>query len=468
MKLWSGRFSEDMHPDAFQINASIDIDKRLAPQDVKVSIAWAKSLQDTGVLTADEANNIIRALEEISSSFLSNSFNFAKSDEDIHTAVERRLIELVGPMGGKIHTGRSRNDQVVTDFRLWFIDNLPLILLDIEELQNTLIHRAQSDKSVLLPGYTHFQPAQPILLSHWWLSFFWPLQRDYTRTCAFLKSISIMPLGSGALAGTAFPIDRYRLAQDLGFTLPSPNSLDAVSDRDFVLEFSFISTLIGLHICKLSEAIILFSNPSFAFFELPDAFSTGSSLMPQKKNPDLFEITRSKSGTLIGELVSLLCILKALPSTYDKDLQEDKVHSFISYDILKSLLPVLTKAIKKININPKKMADAIQPSLMATDIADYLVKKGIPFREAHTITGNLILFAEQKHIRLDQLNLSEFKQFHPLIDKDVFKSLDPSLSVARRNVFGGTAPEAVEAQTNLAIEALSLHPTLLKNEGDIP
>ena len=456
MNLWSGRFSEEMNPDAFNLNASIEIDKRLATHDVKGSIAWAKSLKDAGVLTTEEVDVITEALVKIQREFYGDTFTFSESDEDIHTAVERRLNELIGPLGGKIHTGRSRNDQVVTDFRLWFLENLPVFVGSIEEFQKTLIQRAQSDKGILLPGYTHFQPAQPILLSHWWLSHFWPLQRDHDRIRELLKRVSILPLGSGALAGTAYPIDRNQLAKNLGFTKPSPNSLDAVADRDFVLEFSFISALIGTHVSKLCEAIILFSNPSFGFFGLSDAYSTGSSLMPQKKNPDLFEIMRSKSGTLIGELVSLLCVMKGLPSIYDKDLQEDKVHTFTSYDILTTILPILSQAILKLSVNQEKMAEAIQPSLMATDIADYLVQKGIPFREAHHITGQLILYAEQNKIRMDHMKIEKLKHFHPLINDDFYQCLDPNLSVARRKVIGGTAPDAVNAQIDQALSIVSL------------
>jgi argininosuccinate lyase len=459
MQLWGGRFSTEMDPNAFLLNASIEVDKRLAKQDVDGSIAWAKSLKDAGVLTNMEADEIINALEKIQNEFKNDNFPFLPSDEDIHSAVERRLKELLGQLGGKIHTGRSRNDQVATDFRLWFKDNLPSISKLISELQNILIKRAQSDQNILLPGYTHFQPAQPILLSHWWLSHFWPLQRDQNRIYDFLKRISVLPLGSGALAGTAYPVDRNQLAKSLGFATPSENSLDAVADRDFVIEFLFIAATIGIHVSKLSESIILFSNPSFAFFELPDGFATGSSLMPQKKNPDIFEIIRSKSGSLIGDLVSLLCVLKGLPSVYDKDLQEDKIHTFRSYDILATIFPVLTQAIDKLTVNKQKMFEAIQPGLMATDIADYLVKRNLPFREAHELTGNLILFAERNNLRLDQLSLSQLQQFHPLIDGEFYQSLDPNKSVAKRNSAGGTAPDAVSAQIEQAIIALSYYQT---------
>ncbi len=455
MNLWNSRFTEKLNPDAFDLNASIGIDKRLATQDVVGSIAWVKALEKADVLSNGEAAIILSALETILSEFQNHSFQFLESDEDIHTAVERRLIELVGPLGGKVHTGRSRNDQVATDFRLWFLENLPSLVKSIRVFQNVLIQRSQTDQDVLLPGYTHFQPAQPILLSHWWLSFFWPLQRDVERIFDLIERTASLPLGSGALAGTAYPIDRTMLANALGFSSASPNSLDAVSDRDFVLEFSFISAVIGIHLSRLSEAVILFCNPSFAYFQLPDSFSTGSSLMPQKKNPDLFEITRSKSGNLIGELVSLLCILKALPSFYDKDLQEDKVHTFQSFDTLMSVLSVLSQAIQKISLNREKMAGAILPSLMATDIADYLVQKGIPFREAHHITGRLILHAEQNNVNLDQLELVDFQSYHADIDVGIYECLLPAYSVARRNAVGGTAPEAVKRQIEQALQAVN-------------
>ena len=310
-KLWGGRFSGDNDAQAWALNASIDFDQRLAPQDVRGSIAWAAALQDAGILSVDEADEIKTGLNTIATEFEEGTFVFEPGDEDIHTAVERRLTALIGPVAGKLHTGRSRNDQVVTDFRLWMLDHLPLLDEALVGLQRVLVQRAEADTDVIMPGYTHLQRAQPVLLSHWWLSHFWPLQRDRDRLVELAKRVAILPLGSGALAGVPFPIDRDKLASDLGFASASVNSIDAVSNRDFVAEFLFCTTMIGLHLSKLAEAIILLTSAEFGYFELSDAHSTGSSLMPQKKNPDVFELTRGKTGSLIGNLVGIMTTLKS-------------------------------------------------------------------------------------------------------------------------------------------------------------
>ena len=313
-------------------------------------------------------------------------------------------------------------------------------------LQTVLVERAESDLEILLPGYTHLQRAQPILLGHWWLSHFWPLQRDRERLLQVRARTASLPLGSGALAGTTFPVDRLALAADLGFSQPSANSLDAVSDRDFVAEFLFCAALTGTHLSKLSEAVVLFSSAEFGFFELSDAFSTGSSLMPQKKNPDVFELARGKAGTLLGYLTGLMTTLKGLPSTYDKDLQEDKVPVFNAYDTLMAILPVLAGALQTLSLHPERMRAAIDPGMLATDLADYLVQKGLPFRQAHALAGQAVQLAGKLGKPLDTLSLPEFQSLSPLIDSDVYDVFDPQQSVARRNVTGGTAPEAVKIQ----------------------
>ncbi|MGE5223554.1 MAG: argininosuccinate lyase, partial [Omnitrophica WOR_2 bacterium] len=307
---------------------------------------------------------------------------------------------------------------------------------------------------VLLPGYTHLQRAQPVLLAHWWLSYFWPLQRDRQRLAEAAGRAAVLPLGSGALAGTAFPVDRQALAHALGFPAPAPNSIDAVSDRDFAAEFLFCAALVGVHISRLAEAVVLFTSAEFGFFELSDAYSTGSSLMPQKKNPDVFELARGKSGSLIGLLAGLLATLKSLPSAYDKDLQEDKLPVFTACDTLLALLPVLAEALAAITIHPEKMRQAIDSGMMATDLADYLVKKGIPFREAHGLVGKAVQLAAGKNIGMEQLSLVEWQSIGPF-GEDVYTVFDPQQSVQKRSALGGTAPVSVEAQKQQARAALA-------------
>jgi argininosuccinate lyase len=449
MTLWGGRFSGKLDPAAWTLNASLPFDKRLAKQDVDGSIAWAAAIAQVGILTEDESRSIIAGLQAVGAEFESGVFAFAEADEDIHTATERRLGELIGPLAGKLHTGRSRNDQVATDFRLWMLAALPTLDAAIAGLQATFIARAETDNAVLMPGYTHLQRAQPILLSHWWLSHFWPLQRDRERLADLRKRVAVLPLGSGALAGTAFPVDRVALADALGFDAPSPNSLDAVSDRDFAAEFLFVATMTGLHLSKLAEAMVLFTSSEFGFFDLSDAFSTGSSLMPQKKNPDMFELTRGKSGTLLGLLTGLLATLKGLPSTYDKDLQEDKLPVFNAYDTLLALLPVLSGAIETLSPRPERMRAAIDAAMLATDLADYLVVRGTPFREAHSIAGRAVRVAAEKGVSLEQLSLNEWQALGA-IESDVYAVFDPQKSVEKRNAIGGTAPQAVQKQIEQA------------------
>ncbi len=480
MTLWNGRFSDKTDPEAFALNASIRFDQRMALQDVRGSLAWAEALELAGVLTAEERTQIGAGLQQIGSEFSAQSFVFAPDDEDIHTAVERRLGEIIGPVAGKLHTGRSRNDQVATDFRLWLLDQLPALDAALSELQGALVERAENDlmdtltpalsqremeqappsppgrgargegKYIIMPGYTHLQRAQPVLLSHWWLSHFWPLQRDRDRLAALQERVAVLPLGCGALAGTPFAIDRIALTEKLGFAKPAPNSMDAVSDRDFAAEFLFVAAMIGIHLSKLAEQIILYSSAEFGFIELDDAFSTGSSLMPQKKNPDPFELARGKAGTLLGKLTGLLATLKGLPSTYDKDLQEDKVPVFEAHDTLRAMLPVIAGAVRTLTVKPERMTAAIDAAMMATDLADYLVGRGIPFREAHTLSGRAVKLALENEKTIETLTLAEYQSIHPNFDEDVYNVFDPQQCVARRKAFGGTAPEAVQQQLLLA------------------
>ncbi len=458
MKLWGGRFSESLNELAASFNASIGFDWRLAEVDIRGSKAWAQALARAGVLTSSEAQQICDGLEQVWEEARTGQFEPQPSDEDVHTAVERRLTELIGAPAGKLHTGRSRNDQVVTDFRLWML--LTLNHLDglLRDVQAALLERAEQDFGTLMPGYTHLQRAQPILLSHWWLSHFWPLQRDRQRLSQLRARTAVLPLGSGALAGAPFEVDRNFLAQQLGFEGVSPNSLDAVSDRDFAAEFLFAASLIGVHLSRLSETLILFSSAEFGFVELSDTYATGSSLMPQKKNPDTLELTRGKAGTLIGRLVGLLTTLKGLPSAYDKDLQEDKPAVFEVADTLQLMLSVMAGLLTSLSIRPKRMAQALDSMLLATDLADYLVERGVPFRQAHGIVGQVVRRAQEEGCSLDQLPLAALQEISSVFQPDVSSVFDFQSAVARRALVGGTAPDAVQVQLNQAKTQMNLDP----------
>ncbi len=454
MTLWGGRFSTKLDEQAWILNTSLPFDQRLAAQDVRGSIAWAGGLLKAGVLTETEYAAIVQGLNTIAEEFAQKTFTFHESDEDIHTAVERRLGELIGAAAGKLHTGRSRNDQVATDFRLWILDSLGQLNSAICTLQSALLGLSEKHIETLMPGYTHLQRAQPVTLAHWLLSHFWPLERDKDRLADLRDRAAVLPLGCGALAGTAFDMDREALTMALDFDIPAQNSLDAVSDRDFAAEFLFCAALMGVHLSKLSEQMVLFTTAEFGFFELSDAFSTGSSLMPQKKNPDLFELARGKSGALIGLLTGMLAMLKGLPSTYDKDLQEDKVLVFRAFDTLMSILPVLAGALETMTVRPEKMLAAIDSAMLATDLADYLVRKGIPFREAHAAAGRAVRAAAEKGISLEKLSLSEMQAFGSF-ESDVYQVFDPMESVKRRNATGGTSPDSVKKQIQKAKETLT-------------
>jgi argininosuccinate lyase len=446
MTLWGGRFSTKLNDQAWDLNTSLPVDQRMALQDVGGSLAWADAIHKAGILSDEEHGQITRGLVAVRAEFSSGEFSFAPADEDIHTAVERRLGELIGAAAGKLHTGRSRNDQVATDFRLWMLQAIPELDAALKDLQSALVEQAELAGETLMPGYTHLQRAQPILLAHWWLSHFHPLGRDRARLADLTKRVSILPLGCGALAGTPLAVDRAALSESLGFDAPAANSLDAVSARDFAAEFLFCATMTGVHLSKLAEQLVLYTSAEFGFFELSDAYSTGSSLMPQKKNPDMFELTRGKAGTLLGLLTGLLATLKGLPSTYDKDLQEDKSAVFQAADILLVMVPVVAGSLRTITPKPERMRAAIDSFMMATDLADYLVEKGIPFRETHAIAGKAVRVALEKGVGLDKLSLDEYQSLCPAFAADVYQTLDPLESVKRRNAIGGTSPQAVAMQ----------------------
>ncbi|HEY9077947.1 MAG TPA: argininosuccinate lyase [Anaerolineaceae bacterium] len=446
MKLWGGRFSSELDSQAAQLNNSLPFDYRLGEVDVIGSIAWAKAIQKANILTGAESEVIISCLERILAEFRSGEFDFSPSDEDIHTAVERRLTELAGPVGGKLHTGRSRNDQVATDFRMWVMQAIDSLVGQLVGVLQALGKRAEEDMGVLLPGYTHTQRAQPIYLSHFWMGHAEALLRDRERFQTCKVHTGVLPLGSGALAGTSFEIDREFLAVELGFAQVSRNSLDAVADRDFAVEFLFAASLLALHLSRLADALILYSTAEFGFIEMADAYSTGSSLMPQKKNADPMELTRAKAGTILGRLTGLLAVLKGLPSAYDKDLQEDKQPVFDVADTLLVLLPVMAGVLSTLSIRPQKMRAALDPAMLATDLADYLVHKGIPFREAHHLSGRAVRRSAELGVGLNELPVAEFQAIHPVFENDVQEVFDFERSAAMHGVIGGTSPTQVKKQ----------------------
>lgn len=443
-KLWGGRFAEGTDALAHQLNASLPFDQRLWREDLAGSVAWAQALAAAGVLTGLEAVQITAGLQQVHDEFAAGAFQFAPADEDIHTAVERRLTELIGPVGGKLHTGRSRNDQVITDFRLWLRDATTQVIAVTRGLQQALVDQAEVHAATLLPGYTHVQRAQPITFGHWLMAHFWALERDVERWTTARERANVSVLGAAALAGTAYPVDRAALAQALGFARASENSLDAIADRDFAAEFLFNAALTGSHLSRLAEALIMYSSAEFGFVTLADAYATGSSLMPQKKNPDMLELARGKAGTLIGHLTGLLATLKGLPSAYDKDMQEDKPAVFAAFDTLAVMLPVVAGVIATLKVNADRMEAALEPSLLATELADYLVRRGTPFREAHHLVGQAVRLAGPR--RLSELTLAELQTLSPVFAADVAEVWDFRAAVERRRVLGGTSPASVRAQ----------------------
>ncbi|MCB8963054.1 MAG: argininosuccinate lyase [Ardenticatenales bacterium] len=446
MKLWGGRFARETDALVRQFNDSIGYDIRFFQEDIDGSIAWTKGLVKAEILTADEAAAIVAGLEEVRKELIEDRFTVAAGDEDIHTAVERRMTEIVGATGGKLHTGRSRNDQAATDFRLWIMRAIDEIIPVITELQAALIDHAEANLNVPMPGYTHLQHAQPVTWGHFLLSHFWPLVRDKARFVAARHTADELPLGSAALAGTGFPIDRDLLADALGFSRITQNSLDAVSNRDYVADFLYAASMLGLHLSRLSEQLILFSSQEFGFVRLDDAYSTGSSLMPQKKNPDTLELTRGKAGRLLGNMVGLLATIKGLPSSYDKDLQEDKEPVFDTFDTIMVMVPVMTGLIKTLTIRPERMAAQLEPNLLATDLADYLVKRGVPFRNAHHIVGAVVQLAESQNMAMTDFTLEDLEEISEHFGPDVTDVFNFTSSLATRTVTGGTAPAALQAQ----------------------
>jgi len=454
MTLWGGRFSGETDAAMRQLNDSFRFDQRLYHADIRGSAAYAAALGRAGVIEPDEKDLLVDGLKLVLAEFQGGTFLEAPGDEDIHTAVERRLEELVGPVAGKLHTGRSRNDQVATDLRLYLLDEIATLGTQLKHLEAVIVDKAEEEIDVIMPGYTHMQHAQPILFSHWILSYFWKLERDLERLAAVAAGASVLPLGSGALAGNPFGIDREWLADELGFSGVSENSVDAVNDRDYVVEFLAWAALVQVHLSQLAEDLILWSSREFGFVELDDAYSTGSSLMPQKKNPDPLELMRGKSGRMTGHLVGLLMALKGLPSTYNKDLQEDKEGLFDAIDTLKVELPVAAGVIRTLKLHKERISAALDDGMLATDLADYLVRKGVPFRRSHRLVGEAVKRAEELGCPLKEIPLSEYEQIDPVFSEDVYEVFDFTRSVAARSGRGGTAPSAVRAQIEKARDSL--------------
>jgi len=443
-KLWSGRFQQNTDEMVEEFTSSIHFDQRLYPYDIKGSIAHARMLGRQGIITEEESATIQEGLGEILREMERGVFPFAADLEDIHMNVEHRLIEKIGPVGEKLHTTRSRNDQVVLDLRLFLKDHVEGVLSLLKNLQKIIVRLARENIHVVMPGYTHLQRAQPVLFSHHLMAYFEMLSRDRERTEQCLQRITVMPLGSAALAGTSFPVDREFVAQELGFDAVSRNSIDAVSDRDFVLDTIFCAAVTMLHLSRFAEELVLWSSEEFGFVEMSDAFTTGSSIMPQKKNPDVAELIRGKTGRVYGNLMAVLTVLKGLPLSYNRDLQEDKESVFDALDTVEACLRVFAALLGEVKINADRMEAATSKGFItATDLADYLVRKGMPFRRAHRLVGEIVAHCIGQKKELYELSLQELAAFSNLIGDDLFQVIRVKNSIDSRTVLGGTATETV-------------------------
>jgi argininosuccinate lyase len=452
-KLWGGRFGAGPAPEFDALNSSIGVDFRLWPYDIQASKAWAVALWGAGVLTLDESKAIERGLDAVAER-LEDGETPTPSDEDVHTLIDRLLHEEIGDVASKLHTGRSRNDQVSTAARLWAMDACNRIDSAMRQFQQTIIDRAAGLEGAVMPSYTHLQRAIPVSAAHWLLSHFWPLERDRQRLRASYKSAASLPLGSGAVAGCAYPISRTLLQGTLGFDTVTPNSMDAVSDRDFVAELLFACALAGAHLSRFAEDLIIYGSSEFGFVQFGDTFTSGSSMMPQKRNPDALELARGAAARLLGDHVTLLATIKGLPSSYNKDLQDDKRALFDAVDTLLLVLPAFRGALAESTFQRERMRAAVSSTMMATDLADYLVRRGATFREAHGAVGGLIRRIETDRCELHELPMSAFAEAHPLFGEDVFDALGFANSLERREVEGGTGPRAVSAQLEAARAAI--------------
>jgi argininosuccinate lyase len=443
--LWGGRFQKGMAPEMAPLNRSLGVDGRLWPEDVRASVAWARALAGAGVLTEAERETIVDGLGRVADRIEADGLEQA-GEEDIHSVVERMLGEAVGSVAGKLHTGRSRNDQSATGVRMYGMraaDDLTAALLDLVRSLHGLAGRGVEE---VMPGYTHLQQAQPIRVAQWALSHLFAFLRDVARVRAARASASVLPLGSGAIAGCPFPVDRDALRDELGFERVSENSLDAVSDRDWICDLTYAGAMIGVHLSRLGEDLVLLSSTEFGFVRLSDGYSTGSSLMPQKRNPDVAELARGKSGRLIGNLAAMLTLLKGLPTGYNRDLQEDKEALFDTVDTLLLTLPAVAGAVATAELRPDRMSEAMDSQLLATDLADYLVRRGVPFRDSHEVIGRLVRVAEERGVGLATLGYEDFHAAHEAFGEDVHDVFDWNRSVDARDVPGGTSERSVRAQ----------------------
>lgn len=455
-KPWAGRFKKGTHKVAEKFSASIDFDQRLYKEDIQGSIAHATMLASQKIISKKESEKIIKGLKQIEKEIESGKFPFREEYEDIHLNIEKRLIEKIGDVGGKIHTARSRNDQITLDMRLYLRSEIDGIIDVIESICKRLVELAEQNIEAVIPLYTHVQRGQPILLSHQLLALFEMLKRDRERYIDCLKRINASPLGAGAGAGTSFPINRKQVAKLLGFAEVTNNSLDTVSDRDFIVEFISTSSTLMMHLSRISEEFVLWSSKEFDFVDLGDEFTTGSSIMPQKRNPDMAELIRGKTGRVYGDLVAILTLMKGLPFSYNRDMQEDKEPMFDTVDTVKSCLEVMCEMLNVIRFKHDNMKKALSEGFItATDVADYLSRKGLPFRNSHEVAGKIVSYAEKKGREIIELDISEFKKFSDLFEEDLYKYITLDGSINSRKSHGGTAKKNVKKMTKAAKEEIA-------------
>ncbi len=466
--LWSGRFEDGMDDSTLTFTSSLDVDVMLSFYDVMGSLAHVRMLKKCGIIPPEDADSIIQGLRTIAAEMENGQFKIDESLEDIHTNVEFRLTDLIGPAGGKLHTGRSRNDQVATDFRMYLRDVTLETVKNIDSLIDSLITIAKDNGETIMPGFTHMQHAQPVTLAQHMLAHAFKLSRDAQRFLDAFERLNLCPLGSAALAGTTYPIDREMTAKALGFKGPTFNSMDSVSDRDFVTELAFCASLTSVHLSSMSEELVLWSSQEFGFIEMADKYTTGSSIMPQKKNPDIAELIRGRSGAINGSLVTMLMMTKGLPLSYNRDLQEDKRPVMDSLDSLNSCLVMMSKVISTMKVRSDVMLSKVTSGFInATDLADYLVTKGVPFREAHGIVGASVRYCIDNGKKLDDLSIDEFRRFSDLIEEDVYQFIDVRNCVERRSSFGGTSSASTDYQLMIAIQEYMAREDIVRQETDL-
>ncbi|WP_400151308.1 argininosuccinate lyase [Candidatus Methanarcanum hacksteinii] len=466
--LWSGRFEDKMDDSTLSFTSSLDVDVMLSFYDVMGSLAHVRMLKKCEIIPSDDADRIIEGLKTIAAEMENGEFKMDESLEDIHTNVEFRLTDMIGPAGGKLHTGRSRNDQVATDFRMYLRDMTLETVKNIDLLIDSLITIAKDNGDTVMPGFTHMQHAQPVTLAQHMLAHAFKLSRDAQRFLDAFERLNLCPLGSAALAGTTYPIDREMTARSLGFKGPTFNSMDSVSDRDFVTELAFCASLTSIHLSSMSEELVLWSSQEFGFIERAHKYTTGSSIMPQKKNPDIAELIRGRSGAINGSLITMLMMIKGLPLSYNRDLQEDKKPVMESLDSLNSCLTMMSKVISTMKVRSDVMLSKVTSGFInATDLADYLVTKGVPFREAHGIVGASVRYCIDNGKKLDDLSVEEFNKFSPLITDDVYQFIDVRNCVERRSSFGGTSSASTDYQLMIAIQEYMAREDIVRQESDL-